>query len=191
MAPPASSRNNRYRDSSDDDSSDSFNNIPNAQAPPNSPMIHENLEPLNVVPPPRISAPAPRLRTPARMTGLAIRAEQHTCASRRHVASSQALLGVPIGRHPQTLLDPITTEGFRQLHEQNLLHEVRMQHHQSLIEQLAQNLAAAHQDMQRARDRIEEINWSIRNLRVRIIGWGIVVVVLVVIVAVILNRLLG
>ncbi|KAI3774068.1 hypothetical protein L1987_48611 [Smallanthus sonchifolius] len=90
------------------------------------------------------------------------------------------MLGIPVGGVPPRSWerDYLTVERVRQLHDQGFDHEMRLHHHQNLMEQMAGQLSATHLELHRARDLIEDAMREIRNLRIMILVWGLVACVL-------------
>ncbi|KAI3827817.1 hypothetical protein L1987_01903 [Smallanthus sonchifolius] len=76
---------------------------------------------------------------------------------------------LPSPRQRQTPL----RERVRQLHDQGFEHEMRLHHHQSLMDQVISQLSTIHIELHRARDLIEDAMWEIRSLRMKIVVWGL------------------
>ncbi|KAI3773844.1 hypothetical protein L1987_48381 [Smallanthus sonchifolius] len=71
---------------------------------------------------------------------------------------STPIIGIPVGRLPPGSWerDYVTVERVRQLHDQVIEHEMRLHHHQSLVDQVISQLSATHIELHRARDLIED-----------------------------------
>ncbi|KAI3798062.1 hypothetical protein L1987_33330 [Smallanthus sonchifolius] len=69
-------------------------------------------------------------------------------------------------------------ERVRQLHNQGFEHEMRLHHHQNLMDQVISQLSAIHIELPKARNLIEDAMWEIRGLRMKIVVWGLVACVL-------------
>ncbi|KAI3825091.1 hypothetical protein L1987_06567 [Smallanthus sonchifolius] len=60
-----------------------------------------------------------------------------------------------------------------QYNDQGFKHEMRLHHHQSLMDQVIIQLSATHIELHRARDLIKDAMWEIRCLRMKIVVWGL------------------
>ncbi|KAI3744692.1 hypothetical protein L1987_57781 [Smallanthus sonchifolius] len=103
----------------------------------------------------------PRLLTPL----------QHRSPLQEVGGPSVLMLRIPIGGLPPRNWERyyLTVERVPQLHDQGFKHEMRLHHHQNLMEKMVGQLSATHLEFHRARDLIEDAMWEIRNLRMRIL----------------------
>ncbi|KAI3798044.1 hypothetical protein L1987_33311 [Smallanthus sonchifolius] len=105
---------------------------------------------------------------------------QHQTPLREVGGPSTPIVGIPVGRLPPRSWerDYLTVERVCQLHDQGFEHEMRLHHHQNLMDQVISQLSATHIELHQARNLIEDAMWDIRGLRMKIVVWGLVVCVL-------------
>ncbi|KAI3814235.1 hypothetical protein L1987_18984 [Smallanthus sonchifolius] len=89
---------------------------------------------------------------------------------------STPIIGIPIRRLPLGCWerDYLTVEHVRRLHDQGFEHEMRLHHHQNLMDQMISQLSATHIELHQARDQIEDAMWEIRRLRMKVVVRGLV-----------------
>ncbi|KAI3802050.1 hypothetical protein L1987_30174 [Smallanthus sonchifolius] len=119
-----------------------------------------------------IAAPAepPRLPSP-----------RHQPTSIHEVGGpSTPIVGILVGRFPPGSWerDYLTVERVRKLHDQGFEHEMRLLHHQNLMDQVISQLFATHIELHRARDLTKDDVQEIQLLRMKVIIWGLVACVL-------------